>query len=206
MALSFAPKKQTKDYGRVEDGSYVARIVQIIDMGMQEETDYKTGEVKVYEDTGAPVIRPKVWINFELPTETINIDGVDKPRWYGREFTISSHEKAVLALLLKAADPKGTHTNKGTNVRGLLGLPVMVNIGSTASGKAKVTSVSAVPKGLAVDPLSNPETFFDLDEKDVETFGTLPVWMQDKIKNGVNFEKTPFASVLEKSKASMEDY
>lgn len=198
MALNFAEKQTTKkDFGRVEDGAYSARIVQIIDFGLQKETDWKTGEVKTYED-GNEMIKHKVWINFELPDETIEIDGEDKPRWYGKEYTVSAHEKSALYALLKAVDSKGTATDGGRNVKGLLGLPAMVTIGSTSSGKAKISGVSAVPKGMQVGALVNDEFFLDLDSTDVETFNKLPNWMKKTIQEGVGFEDTTMAKTLSK--------
>lgn len=196
MALNFAEtKKPKKDFGRVEDGAYSARIVQIIDFGLQYETDYKTNEIKTYED-GNPVIKHKVWINFEFPEETIEIDGEEKPRWYGKEYTVSSHEKSALYALLKSVDPKGEATDKGRNVKGLLGLPAMVTIGSTSSGKAKISGVSAVPKGLQVGALVNEEFFLDLDSEDVDSFNNLPGWMKERIKLGIGFSDTTMSKVL----------
>lgn len=198
MALNFAEKKSVKkDFGRVEDGAYPARIVQIIDFGQQIETDWKTGEPKTYDD-GNLMVKHKVWINFELPDETIEIDGVERPRWYGKEYTVSTHEKSALFALMKAVDPKGEHAHGGKNVPGLLGLPAMVTIGSTSSGKAKISAVSAVPKGMQVAALANEEGFLDLDSDDTDAFFELPNWMQTRIKDGVDFESTKLAKALEK--------
>jgi len=189
MALNFSETKKRVDYGRVEDGTYPARVVRIIDFGLQYATDFKTGEVKKYDD-GNDVIQHKVWIDFELPTETIDIDGAKKPRWYGKEYTVSSHEKAAIQALLKAADPDGKATMKGKNVVGLLGLPVMLTVGSTSTGKAKVAGITRLIKGMSVDPLANPTLFFDLDEATYKDFELLPEWMQKRIKDGVDFEST----------------
>ena len=198
MALNFAEsKKVKKDFGRVEDGAYPARVVSIIDFGMQYATDYKTGEVKKYDD-GNDVIQHKVWINFEFPDELIDVDGEQEPRWYGKEYTVSAHEKSALYALLKAVDPKGVATEGGRNVKGLLGLPAMVTIGSTSGGKAKIVSVSGVPKGMQVDALQNPEVLFDLDGDDLETFNSLPKWMQDRITDGVDFDTIRFYQVVNK--------
>src|SRR4030043_2365500 len=206
MALNFSEtKKAKKDFPRLEDGAYPARVVQILDFGMQYATDYKTGEIKKYDD-GNEVIQHKVWINFEFPTETIEIDGETKPRWLGKEFTVSSHEKSALFSLLKAIDPKGESTNKGRNVRGMLGLPAMVTVGSTGGGKAKVSSVSGVPKGMQVDALQNPEGFFDLDSDDVDTFESLPTWMQERITTGIGFDETAFYQAVNKQDAAKGDY
>lgn len=196
MALDFSEaKKVKKDFGRVEDGAYAARIVQIIDFGLQYETDWKTNEVKTYDD-GNPMIKHKVWITFELPEETIEIDGENRPRWYGKEYTVSAHEKSALYALLKSVDPKGHATNGGRDVKGLLGLPAMVTIGSTSTGKAKISGVSATPKGLQVGPLSNEEFFFELDSDDVDAFDSLPGWMKERIRLGVGFSNTTISKVL----------
>ena len=201
MALNFAEgTKVKKDFGRVEDGAYPARIVQIIDFGLQYETDWKTQEIKTYDD-GNPMIKHKVWINFEFPEETIEIDGEVKPRWYGKEYTVSAHEKSALHALLKAVDGKGVATSNGRNVKGLLGLPAMVTIGSTSTGKAKVSAVSGVPKGLQVGSLANPEGFFDMDSEDVDAFEALPNWMKERIKSGIGFEDTKIAKALTFGKA-----
>lgn len=206
MALNFnETKKAKKDFGRIEEGSYPARIVQLVDFGNQYATDYKTGEVKKYDD-GNDVIQHKIFINFEFPTETIEIDGETKPRWTGKEFTLSSHEKSALYSLLKAADPKGTATNNGRNAAGLLGLPVMVTVGSTSGGKAKITTISGVPKGMQVDALANPEQFFDLDSDDIESFEKLPEWMQKRITEGVDFDSTRFYQVVNKKDVAKGDY
>jgi hypothetical protein len=195
MALTVKQSAAKQDFGRVEDGTYPARIVQIIDFGMQIETDWKTNEPKTYED-GNLMIKPKAWINFELPDETIEIDGVERPRRYGKEYTISAHEKSAMAALIKAVDSKGTATNGGKNISGLLGLPAMLAIGSTSSGKAKVSGVSGVPKGMQVGELQNEEVLFDLDNGTVEVYNTLPKWMKDRITNGEGFDSTKFSKTL----------
>ena len=200
MALNFAEGTKKTIYPRIGEGTYPARIVRILDFGMQYATDFKTGEVKKYED-GNDVVQHKVWIDFELPTETIAIDGVDKPRWIGKEYTVSNHEKAALQALLKAADPGGKATLKGRNVTGLLGLPLMITVGSTSTGKDKISNVSSLVKGMTVDALANPTLFFDLDSNDRKTFDSLPDWMKKRIQEGVGYEATAFA----KSAGSFSD-
>jgi hypothetical protein len=184
-------KKAKTTFPRLEEGTYAARIARIIDFGMQYATDWKTGERKQYDD-GNDVIQHKVWIDFEFPTETIEIDGEQRPRWQGKEYTVSAHEKAAIQALLKAADPSGKATAKGRNVAGLLGLPLMVSIGSTNTNKPKITNVAALMKGMSVPELANPTLFFDLDEVDLTTFESLPDWMKKRIQEGVDFDKTAF--------------
>lgn len=171
--------------GRVEDGTFPVRVVQVVDLGIQK------GEFK-----GEEYIRPEVMITFEFPTETITIDGEEKPRWLSKQFTVSMHEKSALYALVNAFDPDGKATRKGSNPKGLLGLPGMVTVGSTASGNAKVAGVSRLMKGLAVAELQNGPVYFELDSASSENnqaFEALPSWLQDKIKSAMNFDTSKFA-------------
>jgi len=192
MSLKTTGGKSKTVYPRVGEGTYPARLVRILDFGNQYATDFKTGEIKTYED-GNPVIQQKVWIDFELPTETILVEGANKPRWLGKEYSISLHEKSALSALIKAADPTGKATLKGRNIAGLLGLPLMITVGSTSTGKDKISNVSSLVKGMTVDNLSNPTLIFDLDSNDRKTFDGLPDWMKKRIQEGIGYEDTPFA-------------
>ena len=167
--------------GRVEDGTYPARIVQIVDLGIQKNE--WQGEEKLVD---------QVMITFEFPTETVEIEGEQKPRWLSKQYTKSMNEKAALYKLVEAVDPDGKTSSKGKHPRKLLGLPCMVTVGSTVSGNAKIVDTSRLMKGLAVDDLYNPAVYFDLASTDKTIFDTFPDWLQNKIKEAVNFETTHF--------------
>lgn len=174
-----------KKKGRIEEGTYVARITQLIDLGTQE-SDYE-GLVKN---------RHEIMVTFEFPTETINIKGEEKPRWLSKNYTVSSHEKAAILTLMSSADPEGKHTNGGRNLTGLLGLPLMVSVGSTKTGNAKVQSVAKLMKGVSVAELSKPGVVFDLSSTDRTVFDTLPDWVQEKVRLSIDYHNTVFAKGL----------
>lgn len=183
MALKIgeAPKGN-KDYGRLDEGTHMARLVQVIDLGVQK-TEYKGEEKEV----------PRVWLVFEFPTETIEINGEDKPRWQGREYTVSYGDKSNLGQLVKALDPEGN----AKSLADLLGKACMVSIGSTGTGKAKITNVVPASKKIPVPELANDPVAFDMDNPDMDVFGSLPQWLKDKITSSVNYHKTKLAAVLE---------
>lgn len=192
MALNFTKSAGTKKYAPMDIGAYPARIVQVVDLGIQENE--WQGEVKNVH---------RVYITFEFPTELIEVNGEQKPRWLSKEYTIAMSEKSSLYKLVNSVDPEGKITKNGTNVKALLGLPLSVTVGRTSNGNAKVSDVGPLMKGMAVGELQNPPTFFDLDSSDVKTFEKLPAWIREKIQNGGEFESTPFAKVL--LKASVDD-
>jgi len=163
---------------RIPEGTYMARISSIIDLGLQPQTDWQTGEPT--DD------KNRVLFTWELPTEIIKIqheDGSDEelPRLISKEYTLSTYERANLMQLIKALLPGCTNLNE------MLNLTCMVTIGSTVNGNAKVTAVVPVPKGMPVDELSKPASYFDFEAPDEGMFLNQPDWIQEKLKTAVNY-------------------
>jgi hypothetical protein len=184
MDFTKVKKSGNNKFGRVEDGTYAARIVQVIDLGIQKN-----------EFQGEEKIEPQVMITFEFPTETVEIEGKQRPRWLSKQYKVSNHEKAALTQVILSVDPDGKTTGKGKYPEKLLGLPCMVTVGTTASGNAKVVGVSRLMKGLKVDELANPGVYFDLDssgDQSHETFDSFPDWLKTKITEALNFHNTKF--------------
>jgi hypothetical protein len=170
-------KPTTSNYPKAEripEGTYPARLVQLVSLGVQE-TEWK-GVVKQ---------SPKVTLTFELPTETITINDEEQPRWLSREFTLSLSDMSNLTPVVKALDPKG----ECKDLSDLLGKPCMVQVGSTSTGNAKITSIVAPMRGMPVAEIYNPAKMlaFDFDNPDLEMFATFPQFMQEKIKSAINY-------------------
>lgn len=182
MSLDTAKYKGGKDFGRAEDGMYPARLVQAIELGMQEQTDWKTKE-----STG---FKPRVMLTFELPTERIEIEGETRPRWYSKEYTLSDHELSGIHQVIRALDPVETNLSK------LIGKACMIEIGTTSGGKPKITNVVSVVKGMEVAELENPVALLDLDDPDLEVYKRLPLWLREKIKGGKNFDVSKLALMI----------
>lgn len=180
-----------KDKGRIEDGTYMARVVQLIDLGVQKS-----------EYEGVEKINHQVMITFEFPTEMVKVGDDDKPRWLSKNYTVSTHEKSGMAALINAVDPTGQATSKGRNLKGILGLPAMVTVGTTSGGNAKVSGVARLMKGMQVPELVNDPVFFDLDGDDVEQFDKFPDWLKERITSGIDFHKTPFSKAIDNGSSS----
>lgn len=182
--MKFNKPAGKKNNGRIEDGTYSARVVQVIDLGVQKD-----------EYNGEEKIKPEVLVTFEFPTELLVINGEERPRWLSKNYTVSLHEKAALTQLLNAVDPDGKLTKKGANPQGILGQACMITVGSTASGNAKVVGVSRLLKGLQVPELDNPTAFFDLDSDSKDNkavFESLPDWIKTKIQSAMNYDNSAF--------------
>lgn len=175
-------QNEKRDYGRIEDGSYFGRLVQIVDFGIHYKTDWKTGDVMQNKDGSDKKYHP-VFLTFEFPSETIEIDGEEKPRWLGKEYNLSTSDMAAIWDVTAALGSPDEFVAEN-----LIQQPAMVTVGTTSGGKAKITGVSGVPKGIEVPPLSNPPFIFALGESGKEAFDSLPDWMKERISESLGFK------------------
>ena len=185
--------KGGKDFGVVEAGTYPARVVQVIGLGEQEQFDWQTKESTGY--------KPRVAITFELPTETIEIDGEQRPRWYFKEYGLSDYKDAPVNKLTAALAP----SKKVTNLAKLVGEACLITTAFTNSGKVKITGVSPLMKGMDVEPLQNPTKVFDPDEPDLEVYKSLPKWVRDKIKEGKKYKGSKLEMMVATDEADLDD-
>ncbi|MBG6242968.1 MAG: hypothetical protein EKE20_14620 [Candidatus Symbiopectobacterium sp. Dall1.0] len=186
----------------LDAGGYNARIVQIIDLGLQP------GSAQYPE----PVY--KILMKFECLDEfmcEVNEDGsiktvknedgdyenipiVNKPRWFDFEFTYNpdgfmgerSHiyklMQAVDAFEVAPSDDFPGHPAK--QLPELIGEPLVINLihhmaktGKNAGKKVNKISSFAAMKGKdkkVAPPLVNDSLFFDMDNPDVTAFNKLP--------------------------------
>jgi hypothetical protein len=173
-------KKEKKDLGRLADGTYVAKVCQIIDLGRQYIRDWQTDEIMKWDD-GNPQIKEKVWITFEFPSETIELtDAEDNTetvsRILGKEYLKSTHEKAALTGLIQAV-------NKDANgFTDLMGKYCLVTVGSTSGGKAKVVGLAPLMAGIDTPEGICDELVFDMDNPDESVMDKLPKFIQEEIR------------------------
>lgn len=166
------------DFGRLEDGTYLARIVSVVDFGLQPQTDWKTKE--------PTDPKKRIMITFETPDEFITYEDkegneVSRPRWISKEYTLSMHEKSALFKLVTTIAPDANSLVE------LLNVPCMISVGSTDGGNAKITGVNKPMKGAAVGELQNETFHFDFDSPNMDLFNKLPAWQQTKIKEANNY-------------------
>lgn len=184
----------------IDAGSYPARVVQILDLGLQPQPDYQ-GEPK-------PPAH-EIMMTYEFLDEfCLSEDGEvqeDKPRWLSETFPLRSLDSdlAKSTKRYKALDAEEKYEGDFTQ---LIEEPCTVVVVQNA-GKGKNTgkvynniqSVSAMrPRDAAKAPeLVNPPKVFVLDEPDLEVFGSLPQWLQDKIKGNLDFDGSALQEALQ---------
>lgn len=165
----------------IEAGTYPARCVGVLDLGIQHN-DFNGKD------------QEKVRLIFELPTERIQIDGEEKPRWLSKAYTASLHEKSTLRKDLDAwrGKPFTVEELAGFNLAGVLNAPCMITVVHAEKKNggvcAKIAAVSKPMKGMEIPPLENPMIRFDMDSEDAQAVkALLPSWMQDEIEHSITW-------------------
>lgn len=162
---SFAP---------LEAGTYLARCVGLIDLGLCHNDFYNKDQQRVR-------------IIWELPTETVNVDGEDKPRWMSKTYTASLSDKATLRKDLDnwRGKPFTPQELKGFELRNIVGAPCILTVQHKEGQNgayAVVGGVGKVMKGMTVPELTQDPIIFDMDSGDCfDVFETLPEWMQKEL-------------------------
>lgn len=194
-------------------GTYPARLVQIIDMGLQPQ--------RPYQGTEKPPAH-EVMLTYEFVDEFMvdeNGDDIEeKPRWQSETIPFYSlkTERAKSTLRYKAFDPEGKYDGDFSQT---IGCPVNVTITHGPNAKdpespyINIGGVTAMRKRDAdkCPELVNPSKVFDLDDPDMEVFNSLPEWVRDKIKGNLNFLGSPLEAALgagnkkEQKKAKKEE-
>jgi len=192
----------------IEAGSYPARVVQVIDLGVQEQQPFQ----------GNP--KPpahEFMLSYELLDEFCKDEEgnevEDKPRWISETMVLHSLEAdlAKSTKRYKAIDPEVKYDGDFTQI---VEEPCMVtivqNIGKGKNEGKIFNNISGVSTMRERDKknapaLINPPKVFVLDSPDMEVFGSLPEWLQTKIKSNLNFEGSKLQAALEGKPAQPND-
>lgn len=190
----------------VDEGTYPARFVQIIDLGVQPQRPYK-GEDK------PPA--PEVMLTYEFLDEFLHDeDGnedITKPRFYSESITVHNL-KADLAKSTKRYKVLDPDLKYGGDFTAVLGAPVMVtlvhrpNKNDAERPYVNVHSITPMsPKQAARAPeLVNKTKVFDLDNPDLDVFESLSDWVRDKIKNNLHYPGSKLAKLLSSASDTKE--
>lgn len=163
----------------VEPGVYIAVCIGVIDLGEQYSEMFKT-----YAN--------KVKIVWELPSETIEIDGKQEPRQLSKEFSISASKKGKLRGFISSWNSKAYTDDEFLEVDlfDQIGKPCQINVVLNDTGEySNVDNIMPLPKGFPAPESSTTPIKWDMDNWDDELFKTLPEWTQEQIKKSTEYQK-----------------
>lgn len=177
-----ATKSQGTKFVPLEEGSYAARIYQIIHLGT----------IVGYQGQ----MQDKVRISFEVPSEmkVFKEEKGEQPVSLSKEYTVSTHEKSGLRKLIVACDPKGLpeELEGEYDIENLLGKSCLVSVvhnqGKDGAVYANIDVETVLPKGMKCLDAVNEPKLLSYDNFDSELFNTLPQFIQDKMKQSWEYK------------------
>jgi len=212
LALDFSKNEgQRAEYVLPKEGARPARLMTIIDLGVQKRDPYK-GEKK------KPA--PQVILGFDLVDD---LDSEGKPvrittGYFPLNVTVDYktkhlHEKSKLFSIVKALDPSNKKF-KG-DLSNLIGLPCIVNVKlvkrTTNDGDpvtyANFDGCGPVPdiEGFKVSKSKNDPYVFDFDNPSAEAWLMLQERLKVKVREAVNYVDSNVRPIDEAYLATMSD-
>jgi len=167
-------------------GNHIGVCYAIIDLGVQHQDAF------VWE--GAPVAesdKPQILIIWEIPAEQVEIDGEMKPAVISGFYNAFFSDRAKLRQHLEAwrGRPFSEAELMGFDLSNVLGKGCMINVTHTPAGKAKITGIAAMPKGMKAPEPTNTMIDFSLKNYDQAVFDSISEGIQNIIKRSPEWQQ-----------------
>jgi hypothetical protein len=163
----------------IEPGVYMAVCIGFIDLGEQYSEKFKS-----YTNKGM-----YIW---EIPSETIEIDGEQKPRQLSKEFTISASSKSNLRKFIETWNSKSYSDEDFMefDVFEQVGKPCQLNVVLNETKEySNVDNLMPIPKGFPAPTTATKPIKWDMAAWNDEVLKEIPEWIQEKIKKSTQFQK-----------------
>ena len=160
-------------------GVYLAICIGVIDLGEQYSEKFKN-----YAN--------KVQIVWEIPSETIEVDGKQEPRQLSKDFTFSASAKGNLRAFISSWNSKQYSDDEfpELDLFGQIGKPCQLNVVLNSTGEySNVDNIMPIPKGFPEPKSTTTPIMWDMEEWNDELFALLPEWVQEKIKKSTQYQK-----------------
>ena len=160
-------------------GVYLAICIGVIDLGEQYSEKFKN-------------YSKKVQIVWEIPSETIEVDGNLEPRHLSKDFTFSSSAKGNLRAFISSWNSKQYSDDEfpELDLFGQIGKPCQLNVVLNSTGEySNIDNIMPLPKGFPAPTSNTAPIMWDIDEWNDELFASLPEWVQEKIKKSTEYQK-----------------
>lgn len=166
-------KSSGGDFTPLPAGSHVARCFAVISLGTQQSPMFPASF--------------KVMLMFEVPGESVTIDGKPAPMTIQREYTLSLSEKSNLRKDLQSWRGREFTAKEleGFAVETVCGVACMLSVIHKTSAQKKVyaniTAISALPKGVQCPPLWHKAIKYEIEHGENDVFKSLPEFIRKKI-------------------------
>lgn len=167
----------------MEGGVYMAVCVTVADLGDQYSEKFKNTQRKVV-------------FSFDIPSETVEMDGETRLRQLSKRCTFSVSKRGTLNKMLNA------WLNANMSEQDLAELDLFDFAGKACQIRVTVSEdgahnnvedVMALPKGMPAPMTDTPIITYDIDEDGFsgEKWEALPGWMRDTIEKSEQYQQNP---------------
>lgn len=181
MSLVISETKGT-NFQPIPDGTYIGVCSMLVDLGAMYSEKYgKT--------------QRKVMIAWELPDETIEVNGKTERRTVSSRYTATLGSQGNLRRDLVAWRGRDFTDEElaGFDLKNILGKSCILTISNSKSADGKtytnVTGIAKLMKGMQPVELEKEPLCFDLDSATLDDVDALPNWIGDQVKKSVTYQQ-----------------
>lgn len=140
----------------------------------------------------------KVLVIWEIPSQTVTVDGEEKPRWLSKDYSASLNEKSNLYKTLVSWRGKAfteqelSEDGDGFDMKSMLGAGCLIQVIVEEKENGpynQITSVIGFPVGMDAPKSQTELMAFDMDAWDNALLEKLPEWIQERIKKSTQYQK-----------------
>lgn len=161
----------------VPAGTHLAVCYRIVDIGRQPDTGF--GE------------KPKISIAWEIPGETIDVNGKQMPLTISRTYANSLNPKATLRLDLEKWRGKAFTKEElaGFELGNVLGKPCLITVEVGENGKTRVVGVASIVKGMTAPKPVHPLVEYSITDGKNAVYNDLPEWLRRACDECMEWQK-----------------
>lgn len=163
----------------MEPGVYFAVCTIVADLGDQYSEKFK--------NTNRQLV-----LGFDIPSETVEVDGEQKPRQLSRRFTFSYTKKSNLFKTLSGwLGITSEDEIADFDLFELAGKGCQVQVTANENNKNNVNALLALPRGVPAPTSSNPIVTYDVDEDGFEghRWDALPEWIRNAVMQSEQYKE-----------------
>jgi hypothetical protein len=181
MSIIAKEERKINKFAQIEEGVYIARCVSVIDIGTQ-----------INEKFGRTM--QEIIIQWEIPTEKLEIKGEEVTRILSQEYNLSLHQKSKLRKHLESWRGKSFSQEEleGFDLNNLLNKCCQIQIIHNKKGDnvyANIAGIMPVQRGSIIEKTQRPLIFYDWeDESKDQLYNGLPDWIKKKILKSLEMQ------------------
>lgn len=178
------------------------KVGQQVSAGTHIAVCYRIAMVGTQPDSGFGE-REKLIIFWEIPGETVEYEGKSRPMGISKIYSLGTsggmNKKSALRKDLAAWRGRDFTKDEleGFELKAILGKACQVIVEHNEEGRAKVTGVAGMPKGVPAPVCTNPQMEYSIEDGKDAKYKALPEWVQEMCDRCLEWNEDKQGTVTE---------